>query len=248
MLIYSPLQYQYLSQGFGENQACIDNKTGKITGKRGKFCPVGTRGFYTSMGMKGHNGLDLGSFYRQHVYFPVWAECDFIARHETDTSGGVGLDCFSKERVHFEHLPKQAGAQARKEWENNDNKVYIKFRFWHAQRNAVENGTEVKAGDLIQYADSTGASSGHHAHWGMKFVDEHGRTLDTDNGYYGAVDFTDWLKDTFILDWLGKEPLPIDANQQMDRAVFILRRFLKKNLVAHQLERVRDVLKSLGRL
>jgi murein DD-endopeptidase MepM/ murein hydrolase activator NlpD len=81
----------------------------------------------------------------------------------------------------------------------------VKFRFWHAKKNLTRERDPVTAGMQIQDADSTGASGGDHVHWSMKFVDENGSTMDQDNGYYGAVDFTDWYENTFILKALKPE-------------------------------------------
>jgi hypothetical protein len=75
-------------------------------------------------------------------------------------------------------------------------KVRVKSIYWH-----LTDGTEpqfksplfnkknipVETGDVIGYSDNTGASTGDHLHWGMKFC-YNGMTLDKDNGFLGSVD------------------------------------------------------------
>ena len=214
MLICRPIKTHILSQRFAESRACARLNVSKqpirpfqIKTKRKGECPIGYSDFYALLGMKGHNGFDVTSWYQEPLFFPVIAECEWEARTEIDSSGGVGLDVFSKTRIKIDVLPKEAGAQARKEFEDNDGFMFVKFRFWHAKNNLVVDGTLIRLGDKIQLCDSTGASSGNHLHFGFKFCSPSRVTLDKNNGYYGAVDFSRWYTDIFILD-LGMKDAP----------------------------------------
>ena len=214
MIIYRMMKTNVLSQGFGESRACARLNVSKqpirpfqIKTKRGGECPIGYSDFYALLGMKGHNGRDYTTWYQEPLFFPVIAECEWEAKTEIDSSGGVGLDVFSKTRIKIDVLPKEAGAQARKEFEENDGFMFVKFRFWHAKNNLVADGTLIRLGDKIQLCNSTGASSGNHLHFGFKFCSPSRVTLDKNNGYYGAVDFSRWYTDFFILD-LGMKDAP----------------------------------------
>lgn len=208
MKVFRPVLSNTKSQSFGQNLACAKVHTNgslifpyAIINKKGGVCPVGSVDFYTTaLGMKGHNGEDWAAFHGEKVYFPVMAETEWYARGEVDSSGGIGIDVLSKVPIEIDVLPPQTGPTAKTMWEQLGGKSYVMFRFHHAMLNVPADGSEVKAGFLIQKADSTGASGGDHCHWSMKFCDGQGNTLDTDNGYSGAVDFSRWFTNAFILD------------------------------------------------
>ena len=50
--------------------------------------------------------------------------------------------------------------------------------YWHNKQNLVSVGQEVKQGDLIAYADSTGFSSGHHIHFETRKTDDLGNFVE----------------------------------------------------------------------
>ncbi len=75
-------------------------------------------------------------------------------------------------------------------------KVKVKSLYWHLcdpikepqfKSPIADKSKDVEMGDIIGYADSTGASTGDHLHFGMKFI-KGGETINKDNGYLGAVD------------------------------------------------------------
>jgi len=143
----------------------------------------------------------------EHVYFSVDADTEWIARDASGGSGGLGTDFISQSRVYLEELPPQAGPEAKRDWGDNDKKIHVSFRLWHAKE--VWDDEEVRLGELCQIGDNTGASSGDHIHFMMKLVDsgsEFARTFDRDNGYKGAVDFSQWWDERFVLDVIGKKP------------------------------------------
>ena len=197
------------------------------------LCPVGTIPFYKALGLDGHNGEDWKTWNGEPLYFPVKADTEWWTRSEIDTEGGIGLDVFSSKRIHLDKLPEQAGRLARREWEENDHKVYIKIRFWHlkkvdipdARRPTPEDprkAPNVVFGQKLGTCDSTGASSGHHLHWSMKIVAKNSMTLDNDNGYTGAVDFSDWFDNKFALDTLSVKPEPLSAYAALKKLILFL--------------------------
>ena len=50
--------------------------------------------------------------------------------------------------------------------------------YWHNKQNLVSLGQEVKQGDLIAYADSTGFSTGHHIHFETRKTDDLGNFVE----------------------------------------------------------------------
>src|SRR3990167_4396083 len=245
MLVYRPIASNKKTQGFGENNACVrTNPSGqpyypyKIIGVSSGLCPLGTKPFYPLIGLNGHNGQDNRAYYRESVCFPVIAETKWWGRSEVDAGGGIGVDVFSKDRVYIDVLPTECGELARRDWWANERKVYVKFRFWHLQSFLLEDkpkiqtgvfsdgspqmAPEIMLGDVIGLADSTGASSGDHLHWAMKIVTVNGQTLDGDNGYSGAVDFSSLYTDMFILDMLGrKQVLSLSQHVAKVRDMFL---------------------------
>lgn len=116
--------------------------------------------FYKQLGLKGHNGVD----FRAKNGFPTYACFDGVINYcGTDSGGGVQVDIWNKEGY--------------------------KAIYYHLQKYIVTQGQEVKAGDLIGYCDNTGKmTTGSHLHFGLKEVDNQGRTLNWGNGYNGAID------------------------------------------------------------
>jgi len=141
---------------------------------------------YKQFGIKGHNGLDLRASHGQ----PVYAAHDGICYPEIDSSGGNGVVIRTND--HFDYEDKQA---------------YFRTIYWHLIQDdaIVKTGQQVKAGDLIGYADSTGYSSGDHLHFGLKPEDWDPKdwqffNLEYDNGYKGAIDPTPYMCDIFAED------------------------------------------------
>lgn len=199
MLIYRPIKTNILSQGFGENKACVYPNTWKIVGKYGNTCPSGSIPFYPTIGLKGHNGYDLVTIPNEDVYFNVVADTKWRTTEEVDSAGGIVLNVFNDSPV---EVPEPQGKEAKADWEANDGKSYFRFIYVHAKQNIDRPNETVTPGAYIQVADSSGASGGNHVHFGMKYVDRAGNTLDGDNGYRGYVDPSPFYRNTFILDAL----------------------------------------------
>jgi len=202
MKVFNALRQTRITQGWGENKACVQTQMNgqpyrpyRVRSTQ-EICPVGYKKFYSILGLNGHNGVDYAAWHGAPIYFPVDANTEWYAHNEKDADGGLGLDVISKSPIKL----------------NDTLNVYVKFRFWHLLESAVADLEPVKFGQHIARADSTGASSGDHLHMAMKFVDENGSTINNGNGYAGCVDFSPWYEPTFVLDVLA-------VKQQAARAI-----------------------------
>ena len=207
MKIYRPIATNKITQRFGENKACIRIYPPiKIIYKTGLLCPTGYTDFYSKSGLIGHNGYDFKAWRGEPVYFPVVGDFGRVdgwtAMNEVDSNGGRGVNVFSP----------QSGLGE-----------FKKFRFWHLKSSAVDDDQQIKTGQLLGYADSTGASSSDHVHCDMKIVDSEKNSLNTENGYFGAVDFTPDFENRFILDVLGIRPPEFGFWQRLQNYLAMLK-------------------------
>ena len=170
MKLLSPIKNGVITQDFGVNGA-----------------------WYQAHGIniKGHNGLDFFAYHGM----PIYASHDGFAYYEWDSAQGEGVVIRSKEPMMI------------------DGKLTaFKTVYWHfvdAQKEPLykspikcydinSQGQEVKAGDLIGYADNTGLSQGDHLHFALKPISE-GESLgamynlNQNNGYLGCIDPTPYL-------------------------------------------------------
>jgi len=117
--------------------------------------------FYQKLGMTGHNGLD----FKAQDGCPCYAANDGIVTVAGEDSQG-GRQVVIWDRV------------------NNFITIYYHLADW-----TVSVNDDVKTGDLIGYTDNTGIyTTGGHLHFGLKFVNNKGNTLNKSNGTLGAVD------------------------------------------------------------
>lgn len=215
--IYRPIHTDFLTQKFGENLACIKvDDFGKairpfqvLPGVYPGTCPIGSTKFYPEIGLKAHNGQDWSAYHGEPIYFPAVSDpaVTWKVINEVDADGGIGVNVYSQQPIPFDTLPvydEGAFKMIRNQYDTLGGKLFPMFKFWHLLSPAVPDGTLVKAGDLIGYGDSTGASSGDHLHWSMKIhggsVQGFGFSIDSDNGYTGALDQTQYYENKFILD------------------------------------------------
>jgi len=150
---------------------------------------------YTALGLLGHNGIDLFARHGE----PVYASHDGLAQYEIDTDSGHGVVITTN--TTFDYKGQDA---------------YYKTIYWHfcdstkepQFRSPIEghaDGVQVKAGDLIGYADNTGLSTGDHCHWGLKpmrwssLVSDY-VNIEQDNGYLGSIDPTPYCNGLFAED------------------------------------------------
>lgn len=161
--LYYPVYPYHLNQAFGENAAYYAR-------------------FHDQFGNpeKGHNGNDLMAFHGQ----PVYAAQDGMAQFVRDEHGGEGIHILTNDMYDY------MGIQA-----------HYRLINWHLIGDTDSkypspiplDGKQypVKAGDLIGYANNTGApfeSSGDHLHFGLIPVDVIGNALEPKNGFNGCTD------------------------------------------------------------
>lgn len=239
MKIYRPVKTNRLTQEFGESKACVLNTDSTKVITKKETCPAGYTDLYAWHNMDGHNGWDHKTWNGEPLYFSVDAETEWWSKSEVDSNGGIGVDIYSSQRIKLDELPPQCGKMARQEWEENDGHVYVKFRFWHLKKVSVpdarrpspdvpKKAPNVKFGQLIGLCDSTGQSSGHHLHWGMKIVHPSSMTIDADNGYYGAVDFSAHYEDEFTLDVLQVKAKALSTIELAKQLIATLQAYLSK--------------------
>lgn len=192
--LYRPILTNKLTQKFSANLACAKtNEYGgmaypsKIVGTTKGICPPGYAPFYKLLGMRGHNGEDLKAWKGEPVYH--CANFEGVMYTETDSSGGIGVDVVSKKPV----LSYKGTMH------------HVKIRYWHLLTPIGWDKKEIKPGDMIGLADSTGASSGHHLHFAPKWCSPDGKnTIARNNGYLGAFDPAEFYhRHLFIKDILG---------------------------------------------
>lgn len=198
--IYRPLKSDRLTQGFGENKACVNNQN-KVLTKIGETCPSGYVPLYQKFGLKGHNGRDNYCWRGEPIYFPVALDIGWKVKTEVDNAGGIGVDVISQKEIFISNPNNDIEGLVN----NREDGYYgfIKLKFWHLQSVAVHDGQTIKFGDLIGYGDSTGLSSGDHLHWSIKMCDIMGRATNNWNGYTGAFDDTKFYDNQFCLDILN---------------------------------------------
>lgn len=114
---------------------------------------------YSSIGLPHHNGIDIVF----EEWTEVYASHDGEAYFSQDSMKGLGVTVTTSG---------------------------YKTIYWHLRESVRPLGSrwQVKKGDLIGFGDSTGFSTGHHLHYGLKLLDSNGNVLNRDNGVDGCVD------------------------------------------------------------
>jgi hypothetical protein len=214
--VYRPVKSNHLNQGFGENKPCArrrENGTFEVITTADGTCPAGFEKFYPQIGLLGHNGYDNAAWHGEPLYFNV--DCPdaggWIAKEASDLDGGLGVDVVSKQPIMFE-----------------GQKTYIKFRFWHLK--SAWKDSDVQPGELIGFCDNTGASSGDHLHWALKACNAQGVGINKNNGYYGAIDFTPYYENEFILDVLKVKAEALSAIDLARKVMLEVKIFLQSFL------------------
>lgn len=171
--LYKPLKPWFVGQRFGEDTVCTDGAR-YVSKPTTATCPTGFTSLYASLGLKGHNGLDIGAWRGQPVSCAAEGRVHYV---ETTPGSGLAVEVVSK-----------VGDR------------YFKHIYGHLQGVNVSKGQEVGVGALLGWADSTGMSTGDHLHFGLKECTALGKTLNKDNGYKGAIDPAPLMFDAYAID------------------------------------------------
>ncbi len=179
--LYKPISPFTLLQAFGEDLTCVDSATKKICKTRsdGQACPSGYESLYQSVGLKGHDGLDVTAWLGQ----PVYSAIDGVVMEiHTDRERGLGVDIVSSSKFTFDRTPHSEAGEC-----------FAKTRYWHLDRvESLSIGQSIRVGERIGWAGKTGNASGYHLHFELKLVNQglSGEYFNIfqNNSYYGAID------------------------------------------------------------
>lgn len=136
--------------------------------------------FYKRYGMTAHGGYDWAAVTGEGVFW----DCDIdgvVLNTEIDSSGGLGVNVITESEEGI-----------------------FKHRFWHLKDFYVKAGDKVQMGDLLGWADNTGASTGTHLHEDMKEMvkDSNGGLVikNYGNGTYGTIRYEKWFENKYVLE------------------------------------------------
>lgn len=174
--LFYPVKLLYVNQPFGAN-----------AGYYSKFLdPFGNP-------MQGHMGIDFMAGHGQ----PVYAPHDGLASYKVDSHGGDGI---------YLRTPNFFDS-------GDGGQCYFMSILWHLCpvndpdypiKIRTDGGEQaVKAGDLLGYADNTGApyeSTGDHLHMGLFRVNSAGMIVNPGNGFGGAINPAPFLNGFYAED------------------------------------------------
>ena len=125
---------------------------------------------YTQFGMDGHNGIDW--CFRPGT--PIVAPCKIWITYTDDTDTGYGYNVW--------------GTSQKKYIDGKD--YYLEMVFGHFQEIVAKPYRWYETGELLGYGDSTGFSTGHHLHFGIRPIVMEGLTgmHAFSNGYRNYID------------------------------------------------------------
>ena len=164
------------------------------------------RASYAKYGLVGHNGWDIAA----PLWTPLYAPHDGKAKEVID-EGSVGYGKYVKVESDIEGST-----------------------IAHLAKFSVNQGQDLKEGDLIGYSGNSGNSTGPHYHWGYYRT----KTRNRDNGFNGYIDQTDWLNSAIIAQPITQE--------------FLDQTIIPKELLNWfedlEIQQIRGLLKDLKRL
>ncbi len=154
---------------------------------------------------KGHSGQDFMAYHGQPVYAPI----DGVASYVSDSHGGEGVIITTDQTYDYE-----------------GGTCFFNIVLWHLCGDTdpkfpapIPMGgvkTPVKRGDLVGFADNTGApyeSSGDHLHFALVPVTAAERIILPKNGYNGAINPAPYFNGKFALEYklnaLQKAVIPL---------------------------------------
>lgn len=127
---------------------------------------------YAQFSLKGHNGIDIGFPKGTEVVFPIRLWVTFVS----NSAKGYGKYLFGQTEEKF----------------IDGTGYYLELVFAHFDEVVATPNKWYEIGELIGYGDSTGFSTGHHLHLGIRPYVRLNQTsfkqLNLNNGYLGYVD------------------------------------------------------------
>jgi murein DD-endopeptidase MepM/ murein hydrolase activator NlpD len=197
--LYQPLKPFITNQKFGESILCYNKITDNYINKTNGVCPAGYVSYYESVGLLGHDGWDLAASYGQ----PVYASQDgWVSGVSTEIKRGLGVSVITNKRFIL----------------SCGHSHFVMYINWHFLGVNVRVNDKIFTGDLLGWADTTGASSGNHDHFAIMPLTDEYAPAHQNNGYRGWVDPEPYTFDKYALDVKGtlqyiKERLAVIAEQ-----------------------------------
>lgn len=141
--------------------------------------------------------VDKWSDYTRYISQPFGAGADnplYTVTLKIKAHNGIDIPCFDGTPVYATHDGDVlfAGKDTTGSWSvllwNKENN--FRTEYFHARKNGlvIKTGDQITRGTLMGYWDSTGYSTGHHLHFGLKETDKKGKVINYYNGYHGAID------------------------------------------------------------
>lgn len=180
-----------------------------------KFAPIAPNGseiyisqlfgmnpqIYQKFGMTGHNGIDIAA----PKGTPVTASHDGFIVESVATDDGYGL----RIQLYFE--------------EDGYGWVVInghfdKLAFSKISYNLKERRYPVKEGQVLGWVDSTGFSTGHHDHFGLRQLKNY-QILNYNNGTFGWINPIGYMKDSSVME---TKPVKIYKDNRTSPATIIV--------------------------
>lgn len=160
-----------------------------------------TQGFYDNLnpiykqnGMKWHGAWDWALNNGDPIYYDCSVE-GYVLNTEIDDAGGLGINIITE-----------------------SDGLILKHRYWHLKSFNVVAGQKVKAGALLGFGDTTGYSTGPHLHRDAKEMIRKNGALeikDRSNGSFGTIDYSQYFKNYFILDFISDLKTAISLSQRL---------------------------------
>ncbi len=131
--------------------------------------------FYQKLGMKGHNAIDLKA-YEDTIYAPFDGIIKYAGKY---SDGGIGIEIVS-------------------DYKDKNGKFKAIDYHLKSVNGGIRKGQHVLGGQPMGISNNTGKyTTANHLHFGLKRCDNHGNTLNYNNGYRGAIDPTPYLQKGF---------------------------------------------------